>query len=128
MENELYIRELIIKEHFGIISEEEQLELDGILASSEEARKIREEVQQVPSDDAREYLANVNLQAGLDDVYERYNAQRAKRRNRNRWISAAALLAAVAVGAYIWAPGKKAALQQQQIAQSAQGSATLQLA
>lgn len=129
MENELYIRELIIKEHFGLISEEEQLELDGILAISEEARKIREEVQQVPADDAREYLENVNLQAGLDNVYERYNTQRARRRNRNRLVSAAALLAAVAVGAYIWMPGKKATLQQQQqTAQAAEGSATLQLA
>ena len=129
MENELYIRELIIKEHFGLISEEEQLELDGILATSEEARKIREEVQEVPADDAREYLENVNLQAGLDNVYERYNTQRARRRNRNRLVSAAALLAAVAVGAYIWMPGKKATLQQpQQTAQAAQGSATLQLA
>ncbi|SIO37460.1 FecR family protein [Chitinophaga niabensis] len=128
MENELYIRELIIKEHFGLISEEEQLELDGILATSEEARKIREEVQQVPSDEAREYLENVDLEAGLDNVYERYHTQRARRRNRIRWVSAAALLAAVAVGAYIWMPGKKAALQPQQIAQATEGSATLQLA
>jgi transmembrane sensor len=129
MENELYIRELIIKEHFGLISEEEQLELDGILATSEEARKIREEVQEVPADDAREYLENVNLQAGLDNVYERYNTQRARRRNRNRLVSAAALIAAVAVGAYFWMPGKKATLQQpQQTAQAAEGSATLQLA
>lgn len=128
MENELYIRELIIKEHFGLISEKEQLELDGILATSEEARKIREEVQQVPTDEAREYLENVDLQAGLDNVYERYNTQRIRRRNRNRLISAAALLAAVAVGAYIWMPGKKATLQPQQTAQAAEGSATLQLA
>ncbi len=128
MENELYIRELIIKEHFGLISEKEQLELDGILATSEEARKIREEVQQVPSDEAREYLENVDLQAGLDNVYERYNTQRIRRRNRMRLISAAALLAAVAVGAYIWMPGKKATLQPQQTAQAAEGSATLQLA
>ena len=129
MENELHIRELIIKEHFGLISEEEQLELDGILATSEEARKIREEVQEVPADKAREYLENVNLEAGLDNVYERYNTQRARRRNRTRLVSAAALLAAVAVGTYLWMPGKKASLQPQQIAQAtAEGSATLQLA
>ncbi|MRG47981.1 DUF4974 domain-containing protein [Chitinophaga sp. SYP-B3965] len=128
MENELYIRELIIKEHFGIISEAEQLELDAILASGAEARKIREEIQEVPADDARQYLENVNLQAGLENVFERYNAQKARRRMRTRWVSAAALLAAVAVGAYLWMPGKKASLQPQQIARVANGSATLQLA
>lgn len=127
MENELYIRDLIIKEHFGIISEEEQLELDAILASSADARKIREEIQQLPADDAREYLENVNLQAGLENVFERYNIQKS-RRIRNRWVSAAALLAAVAVGSYLWLPGKKTPLPPQQMAQAAEGSATLQLA
>lgn len=129
MENELYIRELIIKEHFGIISEDEQLELDAILASSAEARLIREEIQQVPADDARQYLENVNLQAGLDDVFERYNIQKA-RRTRKRWLAAASLVAAIAVGTYLWLPAKNGPNQSaQQLAQHAtEGSATLQLA
>lgn len=127
MENELYIRELIIKEHFGIISGDEQLELDAILASSEEARLIREEIQQVPADDAREYLGNVNLQAGLDNVFERYHHKRS-RRIRNRWLSAAAFLTAAALGTYLWFPGKNTPLRPQQIARVAEGSATLQLA
>lgn len=128
MENELYIRELIIKEHFGIISEDEQLELDAILASSAEARLIREEIQQVPADDARQYLENVNLKAGLDDVFERYNIQRA-RRTRKRWLAAASFAAAIAIGTYLWLPGKNDTNQPPQLAQhTAEGSATLQLA
>ena len=129
MENEIYIRELLVKEHFGLITEEEQLQLDAILATSEEVLALRNEIQSLPKDEALEHMHDMDDSAGLQDLFQ-LHYQRRSRRTRNRWIASSCIIAGIVLaGVYFLrtpqAPVNTAAILQ---SDSTARSATLQLA
>lgn len=129
MENEIYIRELLVKEHFGLITEEEQLQLDAILATNEEVLALRNEIQSLPKEAALEHMRYMDDNAGLQNLFQLH--QRRTRRTRNRWIVSTCIIAGIVLaGVYFLrtpqTPVNTAAIFQTD--SSAAGSATLQLA
>lgn len=126
MENEIYIRELLVKEHFGDITEDEQLALDAILAASEEARALREEIRSIPTDEAIEHMNHMDDEYALHELHERHH--RFVNRQRIKRIAAFAIVTgAIFAGVYLWITPKEIPTT---IAETIHddGSATLQLA
>ncbi len=99
MEDNLYIRLLIIRQILGQITPEEQQELDAILEADPDARSLREELLSLPKDELRDAFTSFDVNAGLLDVYDReYDMQRRHRRTIVRSIlsaTAAALIAGI---------------------------------
>lgn len=129
MENEIYIRELLVKEHFGLITEEEQLQLDAILATNEEVLALRHEIQSLPKDAALEHMRYMDDHAGLQNLFQLHHQRRA-RRTRNRWIASSCIIAGIVLaGVYLLrtpqTPVNTAAIFQ---TDSTAAGATLQLA
>lgn len=125
MENEIYIRELLVKEHFGLITEEEQLQLDAILAVSTEAQALREEIRSLPKDEALAHMERMDDSAGMQELL-RLHQHRRTRRTRALRIIAACITAGIAItGIYLLqsprTPENTAAI-------TIDGGATLQLA
>lgn len=128
MENEIYIRELLVKEHFGLITEEEQLQLDAILATSEEVQALRSEIRSIPKDAALEHMHQMDDQAGLQELLYRHQ-QRRRRRTRNRLAAAVVIVAGIAfAGSYFFRPSPSSVQTAANGTDSAAGGATLQLA
>lgn len=130
MENEIYIRELLVKEHFGLITEEEQLQLDAILATNEEVLALRNEIQSLPKDAALEHMRYMDDNAGLQNLFQLHH-QRRSRRTRNRWIASSCIIAGIVLAGVYFSrisqtPVNTAAILQTN--STATGSATLQLA
>lgn len=125
MENEIYIRELLVKEHFGDITEEEQIALDAILVSSEEARALREEIQAMPKEEALEHMRHMDDTYDLLELQQRHAAR--LRSNRIKRIVAYAIVTgAIFAGAYLYITPKETVAPV--VIQEDKGSATLQLA
>ncbi len=98
------ILDLLIKEHYGLITEEERIQLEKILASDQEARMMQREVQARPKGEALDLMNRVDMKAGWGRIQEKYYATRsAQRRHRIRTISVAALVTGILVVSYlIW--------------------------
>ncbi len=96
MEHELHIRELLVKEYYGLITEAEQQELDAILAESEEARRMRAAIRSADIDEAKQYLQKVDVSGRLQNAFVQHHARRRRRR-----IAALLLLGSIATGAYL---------------------------
>lgn len=90
------IQELILKEHYGILLPEEQEKLDALLATSEEARRLREEVRKaVPKEEALEAMGNFDQARSYELIqHEAAIIRQRKRRNLLTGIAAVLLLAA----------------------------------
>ncbi|WP_343702415.1 FecR domain-containing protein [Chitinophaga sp.] len=90
------IQELILKEHYGILLPEEQEKLDALLATSEEARRLREEVRKaVPKEEALEAMGNFDEARSYELIqHEAAIIRQRKRRNLFTGVTAVLLLAA----------------------------------
>ncbi|RPE12044.1 DUF4974 domain-containing protein [Chitinophaga lutea] len=87
-----YIQELLLKEHYGLLSPEEQEELNALLATSEEVREMREELQRdVPKGEAMEAMEAFDVNRNLAYIEHEVAVQRSRRR-RQVWSSAAAVV------------------------------------
>ncbi len=94
------IQELLLKEHFGLLSPEEREELDLLLAVSEDARQMREELQRdVPKEEAMEAMGSFDVDRNLAYIEHEAAVQRGRRRRRV-WMSAAAAVVLVLGGAW----------------------------
>ncbi|GEP97785.1 FecR family protein [Chitinophaga cymbidii] len=125
-----HVLDLLIKEHYGLITIAEQEELDQILADSQEARDMQLEVRSRPANEARQFIEQADPSAAYDLTIARYEAHRARKRTvRMRWFAAAAVTGIVAAIAFFMRPQQS--VQEAQLtgnnASSANGL-TLQLA
>ena len=118
------ILDLLIRKHYGLISEEEDAQLEQILATNQEARDMQLDVQaRRPKDKALDLINRVDLENAELQINEKYQAIRRKRRVvRMRWISAAAIIGIIATAGILSFPSK------QQSAAVDPNALTLQLA
>lgn len=124
--DEHHVLDLLIKEHYGLITAEEQEELDMMLANSEEARALREKVRTTPKEEALAFMENANAEEAAELNIARYEALQAhKRTSRTRWIAAAAIAGAAVITFLLWPRQQQAS---QQLAHITPSGLTLQLA
>lgn len=100
-----YIHDLILKEHYGLLNPEEQEELDALLANSEEARKMRDEIQRaIPKEEALDAMGYFDVDRSFD--YIQYEAAMRRRKRRMTYMGTAAVLLVLVAGAYLFfSPG-----------------------
>lgn len=123
--DEQHVLDLLIKEHYGLITVEEQEELNMMLASHEDARAMREKVRATPKEEALAFMESANPEVAAASNIARYEALQAHKRNsRTRWIAAAAIAGAAVITFLIWPRQQQTS---QQLAHTHSGL-TLQLA
>lgn len=90
-----YIHDLILKEHYGLLTPEEQEELNVLLETSEEARRMREQIRhEVPKEEALEAMGYFDADRSLELIqHEAALARQRKRRNMMLGAVAVVLLA-----------------------------------
>lgn len=96
MDENIEVRDLIIMEHYGIISPEDNARLTTILASSEEARNLQAEIKAaIPQVTAQAFMKEIDI----DKVQmlnlvkkEHLTRMRYKKQSRQHWLAAAAVL------------------------------------
>ncbi|WP_119080135.1 FecR domain-containing protein [Chitinophaga alhagiae] len=103
------IQELILKEHYGLLSPEEQERLNALLAASEEARSLREEVRNaVPKEEALEAMEHFDVEKSYDLI--QHEAALVRQRKRRNMLAGAVTVLLLVAGAawYILSPGAAA--------------------
>ncbi|QEH39448.1 FecR domain-containing protein [Chitinophaga sp. XS-30] len=100
------IRDLIVMAHYGIISPEDKARLEAILASNEEARALRAEIEAaVPQQQALEFMERVDTEKAHAQIFDLHARKVYKRSNRRRWLAAAAVIAGIlATGYFLYTP------------------------
>jgi ferric-dicitrate binding protein FerR (iron transport regulator) len=124
-----HVLDLLIKEHYGLITGAEQEELDQILANSEEARNMQLDVQSRSKDEARELMDRADPSAAHDLTIARYEALQAHKRTvRMRWLAAAVVTGIIATASFFIWQQQPAGNRLVQNNISSPGGLTLQLA
>lgn len=118
------ILDLLIRKHYGLISDEEDAQLEQILATDNEAREMQLDVQaRRPKDKALDLVNRVDLADAELQINVKHQAVRNRRRIvRMRWISAAAIIGIITTIGIFNFPRK------QQLAVVDPNALTLQLA
>lgn len=97
--DDIDILDLLLKEHYGLINDQERQKLNEILAASEEARAMQRDVQAIPEEEARSLMNKVNIADSYDDIMKRDRRYRF-RKTATRLAVAAAVAGLIATG--IW--------------------------
>ncbi|WP_343699883.1 FecR domain-containing protein [Chitinophaga sp.] len=91
--NQQHVQELVLKEHYGLLTPEEREELDMLLEYYEEAREMRSEIRrEVPENEARGAMRLFNLEQGYENILAARAAWLAGQRRKWFLRSAAAIL------------------------------------
>jgi ferric-dicitrate binding protein FerR (iron transport regulator) len=92
------IHDLILKEHYGLLTPEEQEELNALLATSEEARRMQEEIRkEIPKEEALDAMGYFDVDRNLELI--RHEAAMVRQRKRRNTIVISAAVLALALGA-----------------------------
>ncbi|AWO02103.1 hypothetical protein DLD77_10550 [Chitinophaga alhagiae] len=96
--NKQHVQELILKEHYGLLTAEEREELDMLLEYYEEVREMRGEIRrEVPADEALGAMRLFNLEQGYENILLARAAWLAGQR-RKWFLRSATAIVAVSVG------------------------------
>src|SRR5688500_14616076 len=95
MKDNFHLYELLVKQHYGNLTPQEEREVEALLAANPKLREIQAEIQAVPRQEAQAFSGSLDAEAALAEVVERAAYQKHRKVKIRRMLLATASAAVV---------------------------------